>query len=265
MLIVVLLIAVVLLITLLVVAIRFARWGARWGATVEECAARMPGDDYFNDGPPHFVAMTRAISIAAPAESVWPWLAQLGRGAGFYSYDRLDNGGKMSARHVVSWIPPPALGDSGPIGYLSWIEPPTALTWWAPGAGFLGARARLAIDMQLRRENSGSRLVIRISADTVGRTAWLAISIFKIIDTIMARRQLLGIKERAERYRVRSHDPEHPETGERDQYQFYEVIYASGEQAGVPSKEQAAMWRREAAKAGLIPVGASVRGESDER
>lgn len=245
-------IAVALLIILLAVAIVFVRSGVRWGATSDECVERMPGDDYFADGPPHFVAMTRAISIAAPTESVWPWLAQLGRGAGFYTYDRLDNGGKMSARHLVSWIPPPELGDSGPIGYLRRVSPPTGLTWWAPGAGFLGAHARLAIDIQLRREDTGSRVVIRISADAAGRTAPLAISIFKVIDTIMARRQLIGIRERVESYNVHSHDPEDPETGARDQYQLYEVIYASGKRAGVPGKEKAAMWRQEAEKAGLI-------------
>ena len=52
----------------------------------------MSGDDYLEDGPPSRVAMTRAISIDAAAEQVWPWIAQLGRGAGWYSIDWLDNG-----------------------------------------------------------------------------------------------------------------------------------------------------------------------------
>jgi len=60
----------------------------------------------------------------------------------------------------------------------------------------------------------------------------------------MARRQLLGIKVRTERYKSRSIDPANPETGAKDQYQYYETLFASGENAGVPGKEQAAHWRQ---------------------
>jgi hypothetical protein len=87
-------------------------------------------------------------------------------------------------------------------------------------------------------------LVIRISADATGPLARLALGLFEVIDTIMARRQLLGIKERVETYGVRAADPEHPENGRRDQYQLYEVIYASGQTAGVPGQEKASLWRR---------------------
>jgi hypothetical protein len=38
------------------------------------------------------VTSTRAITIAAAAPNVWPWIAQLGQGrGGFYSYDVLEN------------------------------------------------------------------------------------------------------------------------------------------------------------------------------
>ncbi|UCF46998.1 MAG: hypothetical protein JSU89_07405, partial [Myxococcales bacterium] len=81
------------------------RWGTRWGSTPEERARKMPGDEYLDGGPRARVAMTRAILIHAPPERVWPWLSQLGRGAGWYSVDWLDNGRKTSAWHIVSWIP----------------------------------------------------------------------------------------------------------------------------------------------------------------
>ena len=49
----------------------------------------MPGDELLDQ--PSFQA-TRAISIRAPPEDVWPWLVQIGYGrAGFYAYDLLDN------------------------------------------------------------------------------------------------------------------------------------------------------------------------------
>jgi len=64
------------------------------------------------------------------------------------------------------------------------------------------------------------------------------------MDSIMARRQLLGIKERVEKYQVRTGDPENPENGRPDQYQYYETIYASGQSVGVPGREKGALWRQ---------------------
>ncbi len=60
----------------------------------------MPGDEFvpeasFND--------TRAITIDAPPEAVWPWLVQIGYGrAGFYSYDLFDNAARAPAP-IGSW------------------------------------------------------------------------------------------------------------------------------------------------------------------
>jgi hypothetical protein len=61
-----------------------------WGATDAEAGARLPGDELLEQ--PDVVA-TRAITIAAPASAVWPWIAQMGprpRG-GAYTYDWIEN------------------------------------------------------------------------------------------------------------------------------------------------------------------------------
>lgn len=66
-----------------------------WGATDSEIAAAYPGDDLI-EGAERTPVM--ATTIDAPPEAVWPWLAQMGSDrAGFYSWDRLDNGGRPSA------------------------------------------------------------------------------------------------------------------------------------------------------------------------
>jgi hypothetical protein len=73
-------------------------WHLRWGATDEEVARTMPGDELFPDTR----SATRAITIDASAEEVWPWLIQLGFGrAGWYSYDWIDNDFKPSADRIV--------------------------------------------------------------------------------------------------------------------------------------------------------------------
>jgi hypothetical protein len=224
----------------------------RWGATPEECSMRMPGDEYFTGDTPAFVAMTRAIDIDAPPETVWPWLAQLGRGAGFYSFDRLDNGGKKSARHIVSWIPEIQVGDATALGYVRRVISGRELTWWAPPAPFLGSRCRLAVDIRLSPQNAGSRLLIRMSGDAAGGMPHMVLAVFRFIDSVMARRQLLGIKHRVEQHGARTSNPYSPETGARDQYQLYEVVYATGERAGVPGKEAGEHWHRVAADVKLI-------------
>jgi len=219
------------------------RWGMRWGSTPAERDRTMPGDDYLDDGPPDRVAMTRAISIDASPDQVWPWIAQLGRGAGWYSVDWLDNGRKTSARHVVSWIPEPALGDATAIGYLRNIDPGRSLAWWVNGVPFAGAPARLVSSFIVEREGEGTRLVSRMSADASGFTAPLALLVFRVIDSIMARQQLLGIRRRADVGIESLAGFAAAETGARDQYQLYEVIYAGGESAGRQGVEHAARWR----------------------
>ncbi|MDJ0924392.1 MAG: hypothetical protein QNJ77_07515 [Acidimicrobiia bacterium] len=73
-------------------------WHLRWGATDEEVARVMPGDELISGAS----SATRAISINASPEQVWPWLVQLGYGkAGWYSYDWIDNDFRRSADRVL--------------------------------------------------------------------------------------------------------------------------------------------------------------------
>jgi hypothetical protein len=70
----------------------------RWGATDEEVSGPFPGADLVPEGER---SPTMAVTIDATAAQVWPWLVQMGgdRG-GWYSWDRLDNGGRPSATEV---------------------------------------------------------------------------------------------------------------------------------------------------------------------
>lgn len=255
----------VLLVDGLVILSLVARDGASWGATAEELSAAMPGDALLSGGRADVrLRMTRAISVPAPPDVVWPWVAQIGRGAGWYAIDRLDNGGRSSARHLVSWIPEPALGDASAIGYLAILEPGQRLVWWAPEDRWLGCAVRMAVEFRLRAESGGgARLVARVSADARGRLALPVGWLFEVIDSIMARRQLLGLGERVCGGGSFRETQRRGETGARDQYQLYEVIYASGERAGVAGREHAARWRERAEADGIL--AASKPGGGDAR
>lgn len=60
-----------------------------WGSEIEERTMPLPGDELVDN--PHYQC-TRAITIAAAPDCVWPWLVQMGQGrGGLYSYDWLEN------------------------------------------------------------------------------------------------------------------------------------------------------------------------------
>lgn len=64
-------------------------WFLHWGTTGPERSRALLGDDAWIGGA---VSGTRAITIDAPPEKVWPWLVQIGQDrAGFYSYSWLEN------------------------------------------------------------------------------------------------------------------------------------------------------------------------------
>ncbi len=70
----------------------------RWGATEDEVHSDYPGADVVANG---VRASTMAVTIDAPSSEVWPWLIQMGYDrAGWYSWDRLDNGGRPSATEL---------------------------------------------------------------------------------------------------------------------------------------------------------------------
>lgn len=175
------------------------RWHLRWGATRQEVTASMPGDDLVAVAP--FTA-TRAITIDAPPERVWPWIVQVGyRRAGFYSYDLLDNLGRPSAEAILPAWQHPRCGDlaapmtSPPTDDTSFrvaqIEEPVSLVWAKPDSSWAwtltalpGARTRLVTRLKQRYRPTPSVLITIILAE--------------FGDFAMMREMLLGIRRRAE-------------------------------------------------------------------
>jgi hypothetical protein len=78
-------------------------WHVSWGATQEEQTLSLPGDALMGDP---VTVSTRAITIHAPAATVWRWLIQIGQDrGGWYSYTWFEN--LFAARmHNVARIVP---------------------------------------------------------------------------------------------------------------------------------------------------------------
>jgi len=76
-------------------------WYRTWGVEPAEKGRLLPGDELL--AAPSGV-MTRGITIDAPAPAIWPWLVQMGYGrAGWYSYDVLDMRGHSAREIVPEW------------------------------------------------------------------------------------------------------------------------------------------------------------------
>lgn len=108
-------------------------------ASREEKHRPMPSDLLV---PAPMGTVTHAVTINAPPKRVWPWLAQMGGGrAGWYSYDRIDNGGCPSAETIrpeYQQIAPgdvlPALPDATDAFRVTTAEPPHDLILTVPDA-----------------------------------------------------------------------------------------------------------------------------------
>ena len=88
-------------------------WQLTWGATDAEVLRPLPGDDFLLH--PTFDA-TRAVTINAGPERIWPWIVQIGLGrAGWYSYDLIDNLGRASADEILPEFQDLEVGDLIPI------------------------------------------------------------------------------------------------------------------------------------------------------
>ena len=171
-----------------------APWHARWGATPEEVARRFDGDDLVE----HATATTRAVSIAAPPEAVWPWLVQIGFGrAGWYSYDWLDNDGAASSTEVIGELQDLAPGDRIPmtpdLGFVvQALAAPTSIVSLSDDGSTSWA-------LDLVSQGGGCRLISRFRTPPpkgVAGLVWAAIAGPGAF--IMERRMLRGIRARAE-------------------------------------------------------------------
>jgi len=79
--------------------------GDRWGVSQSETVRSYPCDDFV--ASPTMQAW-RGVRVEAPAEAVWPWVAQVRLAP--YSYDWIDNRGRRSPRDLAG-LPEPAVGD----------------------------------------------------------------------------------------------------------------------------------------------------------
>lgn len=178
----------------------YRRWHLRWGANASEVDASMPGDTLVPDA--QFRA-TRAITIDAPPEAVWPWLVQVGcLRAGWYSNDLLDNLAHPSATTLVpdlqtlevgQWVPMSPTPSERTALRVHSFQVNEWLLWSKHDSAWLWKLTPV--------DGNRTRLVTRIHASydwSHPVTALLGVVLMELGDFAMLRRMLRGIKARAE-------------------------------------------------------------------
>jgi hypothetical protein len=168
-------------------------WQLSWGATAEEVARPMVGDGLIEN--PTFNA-TRAVTVNAAAERIWPWIVQMGyKRAGFYSWDILDNDGVPSAERIIPEYQNLKVGDSMPLSkdtdadVVDMERNSRLLLVFRSDGTVTWAWGLYEIDAER------TRLVTRLRWRTTSAVSQFMLDAFEII---MMRKCLLGIKRRAE-------------------------------------------------------------------
>ena len=177
---------------------RFRPWQLRWGATDDEIRRAMPGDDIVGD--PSFDA-TRAVTIHAPAESIYPWIVQMGvNRAGWYSYDLLDNLARPSAEVILPEHQNVQIGTLIPMSpdgkqglYVKDFRANEWMFWWDNKGDTTWVWGIYS------EGEAHSRLITRVRV----KYRWLSPAILinlivEFFDIVMMRKCMLGIKRRAE-------------------------------------------------------------------
>jgi hypothetical protein len=178
----------------------FRRWCLTWGARDDEIAAKLPGDELLPDAG---LVTTRAVTVDAPPEAIWPWLVQMGSGrGGVYTYDWIENlfGLDMhSTRRILPQYQGVKVGDEFPLGpgrpamRVAVLDPERTFTLRFADGNWVWIFA-------LSAEDGHTRLISRNRIAAAG--AWPARLFGMLVmepgSLIMERKMLLGIKERAE-------------------------------------------------------------------
>lgn len=189
-------------------------WYLSWGADASIARAYLPGDALLWQGA---ARETRAITIHAPADAVWPWIAQIGQDrAGFYSYTVLENLAGYEMRNLDFLLPaiqhwnaddklwmysPEKLGGIGQAP-LAIYEPGHALVFYTRRAGTAltdppdGTWAFVVQPI----DSVTSRLVTRARARGTLSLLGAAFdrSIFEPVHFVMERKMMDGVRARAE-------------------------------------------------------------------
>lgn len=170
----------------------------KWGATDDELSAVMPGDLAG-------IRWTRAITINAAPDNIWPWLVQWGQGrGGWYSYDWLENllGFDIhTADHILPAYQDTQIGDPicmAPNACASFVSVMVPNRWFGWQTSDEAGKPVWTFTLGLfPLDEARTRLVVRESFDPSAMPPFV-IFLIEIPDVVMELKMLHTLKLRAE-------------------------------------------------------------------
>jgi hypothetical protein len=173
----------------------FRPWQLTWGATPREAASVMPGDEFLDSV--NFNA-TRAITINAEPEKIWPWLVQMGdMHGGWYNFDFLDKKGKPGAERLIPNYKRLVLGDKLAKGF--WVKDFRKGKWiLLEGKGEMGRMTWLMMLDSAGQNNTRFITRLRVQWYNTKLPYRLSHMVFDLGEVIVMRKSMQGIKECSE-------------------------------------------------------------------
>jgi hypothetical protein len=182
-------------------------WQMHWGATAEETARPLPGDEIV--ARPTWNA-TRAVTVEARPEHIWPFLVQIGWGrAGWYGYDWADNRFRPSTWDILAEHQHLEVGKKFPMSPVTFqvcvdFRENEWMLWRGKDAG-LDAVARRGVSAGTWLwyldpiDETHTRLLTRMRDEYRWTSPFILVQLLTdVLDFPFMRRVLLGIKARAE-------------------------------------------------------------------
>lgn len=169
-----------------------------WGATKKEVELALSGDEIVKK--PNFNA-TRAITINASPERIWPWIIQIGsKRAGWYSIDWIDNNSVKSSTVILPQFQTIEIGQFIPFtpdqkngmwvkefktyDYILWIDKNKKATWLWQLIPTIDGNTRLLTRLRTKYNWKGFWIIYYL--------------VYDIGDIIMMSYCMKGIRNRAE-------------------------------------------------------------------
>jgi hypothetical protein len=167
--------------------------GGHWGATPDEEAASYPCDAHLPDAEQW---LYRAVTVDAPPAVVFRWLCQLRVAP--YSYDWIDNRGRRSPRTLTPGLEDVAVGQRAmTIFEIVGVEPGRSITVFSRTAAFGDVAGTYAANPT---DDGRTRLVAKFGT-IAPKSLYGEVTrdVLPLGDLVMMRKQLLTLKELAER------------------------------------------------------------------
>ncbi|MBZ0263571.1 hypothetical protein K8I28_02790 [bacterium] len=145
---------------------------------------------------------TYAIKVLQPADKIFSWLSQMGRGAGYYCDPLIFNQGRRSATYLLDDLPPASVDDKNEqLGTLVDICENESLSWILENVTPCGMTFRIRRTFLIQAFGlDHCRIIARTTMDWDKSIGWLFLIPISYMEALESKRRLQSLKSAIENY-----------------------------------------------------------------